>query len=70
MELERKIALTSVLIYATISVTAALLFFLAATSVGKYPDVARFGGAAWVMLLSFIVTMPLVISSVKKRMKV
>lgn len=70
MDLERKIAVTSALIYATISVTTALLFFFAATSVGTYTDVARFGGAAWVMLLSFIVTMPLVMSLVKKRMKV
>ncbi len=69
MKLERKVALTSAVIYGTISVTAALLFFLAATLAGTYSDVARFGGAAWVMLLSFIVTMPLVISSVKKRMK-
>ncbi len=69
MNLERKTALTSALIYGTISITAALLFFLAATLVGTYTDVARFGGAAWVLLLSFIVTMPLVISSVKKRMK-
>ena len=70
MNLDRKIAATSALIYGTISITAALLFFLAATYVGTYTDVARFGGAAWVMLLSFIVTMPLVISFVKKRMKV
>lgn len=69
INLERKIALTSALIYGTISITAALLFFLAATLVGTYTDVARFGGAAWVTLLSFIVTMPLVISSVKKWMK-
>jgi hypothetical protein len=69
MNLERKIAVTSALIYATISITAALLFFLAAAFVGTYTNVARFGGAAWVMLLSFIVTMPLVISFVKKRMK-
>ena len=69
MDLDRKIAVTSAVIYTTISLTAALLFFLAATIAGTYPDVARFGGAAWVMLLSFIVTMPLVISFVKKRMK-
>lgn len=69
INLDRKIALTSALIYGTISITAALLFFLAATRVGTYTDVARFGGAAWVLLLSFIVTMPLVISFVKKRMK-
>lgn len=68
-DLERKIALTSAAIYATISIGAAILFFLAATFVGTYSDVARFGGAAWVMLLSFIVTMPLVISAVKRRMK-
>ena len=30
---------------------------------------ARFGGAAWVLLLSFIITMPLVTSAVKRRMK-
>ncbi len=69
MQLEQKSAPTSALIYGTISITAALLFFLGATLVGTYTDVARFGGAAWVLLLSFIVTMPLVISSVKKRMK-
>ena len=69
IDVERKIALTSLAIYGTISVTAALLFFVAATLAGSYTDVARFGGAAWVMLLSFIVTMPLVISFVKKRMK-
>lgn len=69
MNLERKINITSAAIYGTISITAALLFFTAATLAGTYADVARFGGAAWVMLLSFIVTMPLVISFVKKRMK-
>ena len=69
MDLDRKIAVTSALIYGGISITAALVFFLAATSAGTYTNVARFGGAAWVMLLSFIVTMPLVISFVKKRMK-
>ena len=70
MNLERKIALTSASIYVTISVTAGLVFFLAATYAGTFTGVARFGGAAWVMLLSFIVTMPLAISFVKKRMKV
>lgn len=69
IDLERKIALTSAAIYGTVSITAALLFFLAATLAGTYTDVARFGGAMWVMLLSFIVTMPLVISFVKRRMK-
>mgnify|MGYP001588890707 CR=1 FL=1 len=69
MDLDRKIGITSVAIYAAISVTASGLFFIAATLAGKYTDVARFGGAAWVLLLSFIVTMPLVTSAVKRRMK-
>ncbi|MBI4674539.1 MAG: hypothetical protein HY741_23075 [Chloroflexi bacterium] len=69
MNLERRIAVTSAAIYGTISIAAALLFFTAATLAGTYTNVARFGGAAWVLLLSFIVTMPFVISAVKKRMK-
>ncbi len=69
MDLERKIGITSAILYSTVSLTASLLFFLAATLAGTYTDVARFGGAAWVLLLSFIVTMPLVTSFVKQRMK-
>jgi hypothetical protein len=69
MDLDRKIARTSVALYTAISVTVSGLFFSAATLAGKYTDVARFGGAVWVLLLSFIVTMPLVTSAVKKRMK-
>ncbi len=69
MELDRKIGITSAVSYSVVSISASLLFFLAATLAGKYTDVARFGGAAWVLLLSFIVTMPLVTSFVKKRMK-
>lgn len=70
MDLERKIALTSALIYSGTSLTIAILFFVAATLAGTYSDVARFGGALWVLLLSFIVTMPLVTAAVKKRLKV
>lgn len=69
MDLDRKIGVTSAITYSVISITASVLFFLTATVAGKYTDVARFGGAAWVLLLSFIVTMPLVTSFVKKRMK-
>ncbi len=69
MDLERKIGITSAILYSTVSLTASLLFFLAATLAGTYTDTARFGGAAWVLLLSFIVTMPLVTSFVKQRMK-
>ena len=69
MDLDRKIGITSAVTYSVISLSASLVFFLAATLTGKYTEVARFGGAAWVLLLSFIVTMPLVTSFVKKRMK-
>jgi hypothetical protein len=69
MDLDRKIGITSAVTYSAVSILASLVFFLAATLAGKYTDVARFGGAAWVLLLSFIVTMPLVTSFVKKRMK-
>ncbi len=69
MDIDHKIARTSVAVYTAISVTASILFFIAATLAGKYTDVARIGGAIWVLLLAFIVTMPLVTSQVKKRMK-
>ncbi len=69
METDRKIGMTSAIIYSVISLSASVLFFTAATLAGKYNEVARFGGAIWVLLLSFIVTMPLVTSAVKRRMK-
>ncbi len=69
MDIDRKIARTSVAVYTAISVTTSILFFIAATLAGKYTDVARIGGAIWVLLLAFIITMPLVTSQVKKRMK-
>lgn len=69
MDLDRKIARTSASIYSAISITASVLFLIAATLAGKYTDVARIGGAVWVLLLSFIVTMPLVTSAVKRRFK-
>lgn len=61
------VARTSALIYLPISIGAAALFALAATFTGNYPPVARIGGAVWVGLLSLIVSMPLVVSRVKKR---
>lgn len=69
MDLDRKIGLTSAIIYTVISISTSLLFFVAASLRGGYPDVARIGGAVWVLLLSFIVTMPLVTSTVKRRLK-
>ena len=66
-QVEKQVARRSVLIYLPISVGLALLFFLGATITGNYPLVARIGGAVWVGLLSLIVSMPLIISRVKKQ---
>jgi hypothetical protein len=66
-QLERKVTLLSAATYTGISLTVALTFVVAAMLVGTYTDVARFGGATWVFLLSMIVTMPLVTSRFKKR---
>jgi hypothetical protein len=66
-QVEKKVARKSMLIYLPISIGAALLFLLTTTLTGNYPLVARIGGAIWVGLLSLIVSMPLVISRVKKR---
>ncbi len=64
---EQVVARRSASLYIPISVGAALLFFLLASVTGNYPPVARFGGAAWVGLLTLIVSMPLVISRVKRQ---
>jgi hypothetical protein len=66
-QLERKVALQSALTYTAISLTVALAFLAVATLKGEYTGVARFGGAAWVFLLSMIITMPLVTAWFKKR---
>jgi hypothetical protein len=66
-QLEKEVAQKSARIYLPISVGAAVLFLLAASLTGSYPLVARIGGTVWVGLLSLIVSMPLVISNVKKR---
>ncbi len=66
-DLNRQIARRSAYTYIAISLTVALTFLTLATLQGGYTDVARFGGALWVFLLSLIVTMPLVTSWYKKR---
>jgi hypothetical protein len=68
-QVESKVARRSMLIYIPIFLGAALLFLFAATLTGDYPLVARIGGAVWVALLSLIVSMPIVISKVKKYWK-
>lgn len=66
-QVEKEVAQKSMLIYIPISLGAALLFLLAATLTGDYPLVARIGGTVWVATLSLIVSMPVVISRVKKQ---
>jgi hypothetical protein len=65
-EIEKKIARRSALIYIPISMGSALIFLLGSLVLGEYPPVARVGGMIWVALLSLIVSMPLVISRIKK----
>ena len=65
-QVEKQVAQKSALIYIPISFGSALLFFLISTSTGDYPLVTRVGGTVWVALLSLIVSMPVVISKVKK----
>jgi hypothetical protein len=59
--LTRRIAIT----YTAVSLAIALIFLVAAT-LGGYDAVARFGGAAWVFMLSMIVTMPVITSRFKR----
>ncbi len=64
----KAVSRTSALIYAPVSIGAALLFALAASlTTGERSLAGKIGGAVWVGLLSLIVSMPLVISRVKKR---
>ncbi|MHB8085898.1 MAG: hypothetical protein ACYDHZ_08730 [Dehalococcoidia bacterium] len=56
----------SALIYTGISLLASGIFIVATLS-PQYSNVDRFGGAAWVFILSMIILMPLIIPLVKKR---
>lgn len=66
-QIEKEVAQRSALIYIPVSLGAAILFLLAASLSGDYPVVARIGGTVWVALLSLIVSMPVVISRMKKQ---
>lgn len=68
-QIGKQIARKSAMIYLPISLGAALLFVVLSSTTGQYPLVARVGGMIWVGLLSLIVTMPLVISKIKKHYK-
>ena len=65
--IEKRIAQRSALVYIPISLGAAMAFFLLTLVTGNYEPVARIGGAVWVALLSLIVSMPIVISRMKKK---
>ena len=62
----RRVGLTSALTYLPVSLAAAVVFFVI-TVTGDYSWVARIGGAVWVLLLSLIITMPLVTAYYKKK---
>jgi len=64
----KNINVVSALIYTGISLLAAGLFIVA-TLGGNYTQVDRFGGAAWVFLLSMIILMPVIIPFVRKKMQ-
>ena len=65
-QVEKEVAQKSIQIYLPISLGAAALFLLVTSLTGDYPLVARIGGTVWVGLLSLIVSMPIVISRVRK----
>ena len=58
----------SAAIYTTVSLAAALAFFLITLLTGEYTWVARLGGSAWVFLLSMIILMPTVTPWLRKRL--
>ena len=64
-----QMARRSAAVYLPAYIGVAEPFLILAGLSGDYSAVARIGGAAWVGLLSLIVTMPLVTSRVKKRMR-
>ena len=67
--LDKEIARKSALVYLAITAAAALVFLIASNLIGNYTIVARIGGAVWVSLLTLIVSMPLVTSRYKKKLK-
>jgi hypothetical protein len=67
-QVEEEVARKSALIYLPISIGSALLFLLATSFSGDYPLMTRIGGMVWIGLLTLIVSMPVVISRVKKQL--
>lgn len=61
------VGMVSALIYTSISLVGAAIFFVVA-SIGNHDWVTRVGGSAWVFLLSMIILMPIVTPLVKRRL--
>ncbi|GAB6171511.1 hypothetical protein JCM15765_09890 [Paradesulfitobacterium aromaticivorans] len=67
-ELEAKAARQAALIYTVLSLAIAILFLVFTLVNGNtYTTVARIGGMIWVFILAMIVTMPIIIPVVKKK---
>lgn len=49
------------------ALVAALVFSGITIALDGYPAVARYGGAAWVFLLTWIITMPVLAPFLKRR---
>lgn len=63
---EKSVSKRAAVIYTSISVVLAVIFYLFSGFIDNNP-VSRWGGAIWVFILSMIITMPIVIPAVKKR---
>jgi len=63
----RSVATIAAAICGPLSLLTATAFVGLAWARGGYPEVAVYGGAAWVFVLSMIVSMPLVTAAVKRR---
>lgn len=50
-----------------LALAAALVFVGITTAMGGYPPVARYGGAAWVFVLTWIITMPVLAPQLRRR---
>ncbi len=61
-----KSAAISAVVYTGVATAGALAFLLITTFTGDYGAAARFGGAAWVFLLSIIILMPTVPGVVRR----
>ena len=68
-EMDQAIGRKSAFIYLPITALTVLLFLAATQWIGTYSATERIGGAVWISLLMLIVSMPVVISKVKKKLK-